>query len=62
MSGWSPTSNRLQPPPRTGNGARSGGPRLGPFRITPMRVVVAIAFLGSLAYIGYAVLRVRDTS
>jgi uncharacterized membrane protein YedE/YeeE len=31
-------------------------------RITPIRAVIAIAFLGSSAFIAYAVLRVRDTN
>ena len=30
--------------------------------MTPIRVVVGIAFAGSLALIGYAILRVRDAS
>jgi hypothetical protein len=42
--------------------SRGGGPRIGPLRITPIRVVVALAFVGSLAFIAYAVLRVRDTT
>lgn len=36
--------------------------RLGPIGVTPIRVVVAIAFVGSLAFIGYAILRVRDAT
>jgi len=35
---------------------------LGPIGVTPIRVVVAIAFLGSVAFIGYAILRVRDAT
>jgi len=35
---------------------------LGPIGVTPIRVVVAIAFLGSVVFIGYAILRVRDAS
>ena len=31
-------------------------------RLTPFRLVVAVAFLGSAAFIAYAVLRVRDSS
>ncbi len=38
------------------------GPHIGPFRITPFRAAVAIAFLGSLIYIALAVLRVRDAT
>ena len=36
--------------------------RIGSWRVTPMQLVVAIAFLGSSAFILFAVLRVRDTS
>jgi len=35
---------------------------IGSFRLTPMRLVVALAFLGSTAFILFAVLRVRDTA
>ena len=35
---------------------------MGPFQVTPIRAVVAIAFVGSSAYIGYAILKVRDTA
>ncbi len=35
---------------------------VGPVDVTPLRVVVAIAFVGSLAFIGYAILRVRDAT
>lgn len=38
------------------------GPHLGPFQITPVRTVLAIAFLGSLAYIAYAILQVEDSA
>lgn len=49
--------------PRRADGSRGvSGPHIGPLRITPFRAVVAIAFLGSLAYIAYAILRVRDAS
>lgn len=34
---------------------------LGPLRVTPIRVIVALALLGSVAYIAFA-LTVRDTS
>jgi hypothetical protein len=40
--------------------SRRSGPHIGPLRVTPMRVVIALAFLGSGAFIAYAVLRVRD--
>jgi hypothetical protein len=31
-------------------------------RLTPLRLVIGVAFLGSLAFIAYAILRVRDTN
>jgi hypothetical protein len=31
-------------------------------RLTPIRLVIVVAFLGSSAFIAYAILRVRDTS
>jgi hypothetical protein len=31
-------------------------------RLTPIRLVIAVAFLGSAGFIGYAILRVRDTT
>jgi chromate transport protein ChrA len=31
-------------------------------RLTPLRLAIALAFVGSSAFIAYAVLRVRDTS
>jgi hypothetical protein len=49
--------------PRRPDGSRGRlGPHIGPLAITPVRVVLAIAFLGSLAYIAYAVLRVEDAA
>ena len=48
---------------RRADGAQaSTGLHLGPLRVTPVRTVLAVAFVGALAFIGYAVLRVRDTS
>ncbi|HET9682408.1 MAG TPA: hypothetical protein VFP19_10250 [Candidatus Limnocylindrales bacterium] len=35
---------------------------LGSFRLTPIRLVVGVAFLGSAAFIAYAILRVRDAT
>ena len=49
--------------PRRSNGSRGRlGPHIGPLRITPTRAVLAIAFVGSLAYIAYAILRVEDSA
>jgi len=47
---------------------RSGSPRsrrgrfIGPVRITPVRAVLAVALVGSLVYIGLAILLVKDTA
>ena len=47
--------------PRRLDGSRARvGPHLGPFRITPIRTALAIALVGSLAFIAYAILRVDD--
>jgi len=35
---------------------------VGRFRLTPISLVVLVAFLGSTAFIGFAILKVRDTS
>jgi hypothetical protein len=40
---------------------REPGPYLGPIRITPTRIALVIALVGSLAYIAYAI-TVRDAS
>jgi hypothetical protein len=57
----SPADSSPTSAPRATAGRR-GGLRIGPLGITPIRVVVALAFVGSLAFIAYAVLRVRDTT
>lgn len=47
--------------PRRPDGTRAPvGFLIGPVRITPIRAVLVLAFLGSLAYIAYAILRVED--
>lgn len=49
--------------PRRADGTRGRvGPHLGPVQITPVRAVLAIALVGSLGYIAYAILRVEDAS
>lgn len=48
-------------PPRRPAPAPANGPRIGPLRITPVRVVLVLALAGSLAYVVYA-LTVRDTA
>lgn len=49
--------------PRRPDGSRGRtGPHLGPLQITPVRTVLATAFLGSLAYIAYAILQVEDSA
>jgi len=35
---------------------------IGPLRLTPIQLVVAAAFIGSSAFILYAILRVRDST
>lgn len=49
-------------PARADRSRPGRGPHLGPFRITPFRTAVTIAFVGSLVYLAFAVLRVRDVS
>ncbi len=60
---FDPTSRPASPRqvgPRNPDGSRGRtGLHLGPVRITPARVFLAIALIGSLAYTGYAV-TVRD--
>jgi hypothetical protein len=61
MSGWDPDAAGAQTAPRRGDASRGGsGSRLGPIRVTPLRLVVTIAFLGSVAFIAYTILVVRD--
>ena len=52
--------DRWDEPPRRAPAARRGV-YLGPIRITPVRVVLVIALIGTLAYLAYA-LTVRDAS
>jgi hypothetical protein len=54
--------DRWQVSPRQSDGSRGkAGVYLGPIHLTPMLVVLAIALLGSLAYVAFA-LTVRDTT
>jgi hypothetical protein len=48
-------------PRRPEDGRGGGGPRIGSLRITPIRVTLAIALVGSLAYLLFAI-TVRDAS
>jgi len=49
--------------PRRPDGRRGPtGPHLGPIQITPVRAVLAAALAGSLAFIGYAILFVKDSA
>ncbi|MEI8332987.1 MAG: hypothetical protein WCH74_03935 [Chloroflexota bacterium] len=55
---------RSQVTPRRPDGGRATvrvGPHLGPIRLTPTRVFIGIALLGSVAYLVYA-LTVRDAN
>ena len=44
-------------PARAGSGS---GPRIGPLRITPLVVLVAIVLIGSLVFIGFVTINVHD--
>ena len=49
--------------PRRPDGSRGRRGRfIGPVRITPVRAVLAIALVGSLAYIALAILTVKDSA
>ena len=53
---------RRQVTPRRADGSRAiAGPHVGPVRITPSRVFIGIALVGSIAYLVYA-LTVRDAT
>lgn len=45
--------------PRRTNGSR---PHVGPVAITPFRIVLVLGLVGSLAYIGWAILKVEDSA
>jgi MFS family permease len=54
--------DRWQVSPRRPDGRRGRtGPHVGPIRVTPTKVLFAVAFVGSVAYLGYAI-TVRDAS
>ena len=54
--------DRWQVAPRRPDGSRGRiGPHLGPVRITPTRTIFAVALVGSILYLVYAV-SVRDAS
>jgi hypothetical protein len=54
--------DRWQVGPNSGDRSRRrSGPRIGPIRITPTRVVLAIALVGSVAFLAYA-LTVREST
>ena len=52
--------DRWDEPPRRASAARRGV-FLGPVRLTPVRVVLVLALIGTLAYLAYA-LTVRESS
>jgi hypothetical protein len=54
--GWAAADDRAAGRRRDRDRNRNRGP------ITPLRVVMVLAVLGALAYVGYVVLFVRDTS
>lgn len=45
--------------PRRVSGSR---PHLGPVAVTPFRIVLAVGLIGSLAYVAWAILKVRDSA
>jgi hypothetical protein len=57
-------------PERSVDNSRSGahrdvpehGRHVGPFAITPFRVILAVAYLGAIVYVVWAILKVRDSS
>lgn len=53
--------SHVSPRPSPGTRARTRR-QIGPFAVTPFRVLLALAFLSGPAYIGWAILRVRDSS
>lgn len=46
-------------PRRSGGGSTS---HIGPIAVTPFRVVLGLGFVGSLAYIAWAILKVEDSA
>jgi hypothetical protein len=56
-----PIAARRPVPPRRPPSVPADGPRIGQLRITPVRVALVVALVGSLAYVAYA-LTVRDTA
>ena len=60
----------ISQPQRPADSSRSGahrdtptrGPHLGRFAITPFRVILALAYSLSIAYVVWAILKVRDSS
>ncbi len=58
--------SRSSRPPRSRTAAAGspqghGGPRIGPLRITPLRVTLAVALAGGLAFLAWSIL-VRDAN
>ena len=58
MSGQS-YQPRSRVAPRDAAGPRRTGPHIGPVRLTPLRVTLAIALMGGLVFLGWSVI-VRD--
>ncbi|OGO56862.1 MAG: hypothetical protein A2V85_13825 [Chloroflexi bacterium RBG_16_72_14] len=60
MSGRNSTGDNRRVPVRDARAHRPrSGPHLGPFRITPARVVLMVAFAGGLGFLAYSII-VRD--
>lgn len=56
-----PAATRRDVAPRRPPPSPAGGTRIGPVLITPIRLVLVLALVGSLAYVAFA-LSVRDTA
>lgn len=57
-----PTNDRWQVSPRNPDGTRRRvGPHLGPISLTPTRVILGVALLGSAGFLAYSI-TVRDAS
>ena len=60
MTPPSPRPDTSRPAARRATATR--WPQIGRVAITPFRVIVVLAYISSLAYIAYAIIKVRDSS
>jgi hypothetical protein len=54
-----PAADALRSPIRSREAARQG-PHIGPLRITPLVILLALGFIGSAGYIAYVVLAIDE--